>query len=199
MQAIYTIILVTVLCLFSLHTGNAQTYFALKAENKDLKTQLEKITAIHENNKAIKELLLKNTLELNLALETAQNKVSALKVDKEHIHQNLQDMKAWGIQQQKEKVAYYNETQIVRSELAQAKQKYIDEKTKHDKTKAKYHRLKIFLGATFGAVLLLLYFRFGSPIVSQTAKLTGAWSPIVEILAPISVFVLGFLIVFLLF
>lgn len=199
MRSIYSISLSTVIYLCVLSTGVAQTYTALKAENKDLKIKLEKITTANENNKNIKDLLLKDTLELQLSLEAAQNKVADLKVDKDNIRQNLKDMEAWGLQQQKEKLEYYNETQIVRGELAQSKQQYLDEKTKHDKTKSKYHRLKIFLGAAFGIVLLLLYFRFGSPIVSQMAKLTGAWSPVIEIIAPVSMFGLGFLIVFLIF
>jgi hypothetical protein len=199
MRSIYIIILALSVYIFSLNTVSAQTYATLKAENKELKAKIEKMASANENNKNIKDLLLKDTLDLQKTLEIAHSKVADLKADKESIRQNLKDMESWGLQQQKEKLDYYNETQIVRGELAQAKQKYLDEKVKHEKTISKYHRLKIFLGTALGVVLLLLYFRFGSPIVSQMAKLTGAWSPVVEILAPVSMFGLGFLIVFLVF
>lgn len=154
---------------------------------------------ISKKNQDVKVALIQEIDNLEKALSNAQGKVYDLFKDKEIIENDLKNMQAWGLQQQADKLQYYKELVFARGELAGAKQKYDDEKALHDKTKNKYHKLKTILGAAVGVLFLLLYFRFGSPMVTQTAKLTGAWSPLVEITAPLFMFGLGFLLVFLIF
>jgi predicted anti-sigma-YlaC factor YlaD len=132
------------------------------------------------------------TKDLVQDLRGAQASVTKLKREKIRIEENLVAMRDWGITQQNEKLEYYNAS--VKAQEALKK-----EEVAHQKTLERYHRVKMIMAALAGFCFLLIYFRFGSNVVSGVSTALGPWGIIATLAAPILSFALGFGIVFMLF
>lgn len=116
--------------------------------------------------------------KLKHSLDQAKGQIAVGLVEIEKLGVDIQKLKDWGVAQQAE----YHKWSLKYKELSH-----------------KYFLIKNILAVIFGVTLLMIYFRYGSPAVSTISKLTGAWSPAVDIGAPILVFVLGFGAIYLIF
>lgn len=114
-----------------------------------------------------------------------------LKEDKLEIQRALDNVKEWGIAQQKEKLEYYNNATQLSDQLSSANTKLLDSEKVQQELRERYQRIKRMLSYTAGALLFLLFIRFGNLI----APLAGAYGPIVVIGGPFAAFTLGYLLV----
>lgn len=150
-------------------------------------------------NNSIKSRLQAELQGLQNDLMEANGGIIRLKQDKLNIENNLKDMEAWGTSQQEEKLSYYNESVHIREDLANAENQVVEEQVRAAATLIKYHRIKSIMGYLAGGFLVLLYLRFGSPLL---AAILGVLSPAASLLcfaAPVGVFGAGYLAVYLMF
>jgi hypothetical protein len=114
-----------------------------------------------------------------------------LKDDKIEIQGSLDAMKAWGEEEQKQKFEYYNNTVRLNSQLESVNNKLAESEKERLKLKADYFKVKRILSFAVGALLTLLFLRFGA---SWLIPLTGVYAPIATFAAPALSFGLGYFI-----
>lgn len=150
-------------------------------------------------NSVIKKKLQAELVELKQDISTASNITAKLHEDKAVIGDNLKAMEAWGIAQQNEKLAYYNETSDTRKQLADSAAKIEEIKKKQIVIIEKYHKIKSVMCYLAGVLMVLLYFSLGASLVSSLSMLPTAWTLILPIAGPVGSFGIGYLAVYLLF
>lgn len=166
--------------LFVAATLLASTFNCFSMTNAEVKKQLKiEITALKSD------------------LVEAQNSITALNQDKQSIQNGLDQMKQWGIDQQNQAIAYYNESLEAKKELTK-------EKAEHQKTKDKYTFIKKFFGLICGFLFAILSFMFytkieASPQIQSVVALGGIYGRIISmalpILVPFLAFVFGFCLI----
>jgi len=150
-------------------------------------------------NSIIKKKLQIELIGLKKELSTASDITSKLYEDKAVIGDNLKAMEAWGIAQQDEKLAYYNETSEVRKQLADSITKIDEIKKKQIIVIKKYHRIKSVMCYLAGVLMVLLYFSLSSNLTSLLSLLPTTWTLILPIAGPVGSFSVGYLAVYFLF
>jgi VIT1/CCC1 family predicted Fe2+/Mn2+ transporter len=150
-------------------------------------------------NGSIKSKLQAELQGLQNDLIEANGGIIRLKQDKLNIENNLKDMEAWGTSQQEEKLSYYNESVHIREDLANAENQIVEEQVRAAATLVKYHRIKSIMSYLAGGFLVLLYFRFGSPVLSAILGVLNPAASLLYVAAPVGVFGAGYLAVYLMF
>lgn len=143
-------------------------------------------------NSVVKKKLKQETTNLRVEMTSAKNQTSKLIEDKKEIEKNLNDMRDWAIDQQKQALEYYNEKEKAVAALH-------EEKEKNLVTEKNYKRVKGFVGYLAGALLLFLYLRFGAGLVSKLAVGAGVYASLIEVLGPLGAFCLGYFAAYLYF
>jgi hypothetical protein len=143
-------------------------------------------------NDTVKKKLKQEMLNVRTDFSKASTQISELKKDKATIEKNLNDMRDWGIDQQKLALEYFNAKTTAETDKEAAVKNL-------GSVEKKYKHIKGFVGYLAGALLLFLYLRFGAGLLSKLAFGAGVWAPLIEVLSPLAVFCAGYFAAYLYF
>jgi len=142
-------------------------------------------------NAQIRDQLKIEITGLQTELTTATKTNEALKKERDVIQQSLDSMRTWGMDQQTAATTYFNEREA-------AVKAHEAERKAHLATIDRYHRLKLLCSLLTGMFAMIFYLRSnGTGAILSSVSALSPYAGIVKILAPILVFVAGFLVIWL--
>lgn len=144
----------------------------------------------------IKEQLKTELLALQKDLDSLGKTIDHLKKDKYTLNTQLEHMQEWGNAQQEEKMQYFDLADNYKKVLLSTENNLINEKKEKTVLLEKYRKIKTILAFAGGLLLVLVYTRFGSSLVSMIA---GPYTYLLYFIGPVVVFMLGFGTIYLYF
>ena len=150
-------------------------------------------------NAQIKKKLHAEVKSLQADITSASKEISKLRKEKTVILKNLQDMEAWGNEQEEDKFEYYESAKQLEQKADEALAGLEKEKQASKDMQERYRFIKKLMGYLAGAALVLVYLMYGSKLVALIAPALGPWGFALQYVGPPAVFGLGYFAVQLFF
>jgi hypothetical protein len=147
----------------------------------------------------IKQQIVEELLELKKDLNSAKTQLDSLVLNNQQIKVALNDMEAWGLLQQEEKEKYYNQTVEAVTEISSVRGQLDQEKALRAKISANYARVKNVMACLFGALLAIVVYKITNSFLAPAGVAVLPQIKLLGFLAPISSFVVGYILVYLYF
>lgn len=141
------------------------------------------------NANTIKEDIKKQVIaefnSLQLDLKNTHSKIDQLRIGRKNLELNLEHMREWGLNEQNQKLEYYNDKIKAESDLQ-------EEKSRHLATRNKYTYLKQLAGYICAALFVFAYFAIIAPGILEIAPFLGNWGLLLRLGSPVFVAFLGY-------